>query len=232
MAVNFFYAPYLPRGASDRLEWAINFRDALPSYASKFAISTEELADVVASVDALEYARVNLVNYTRSFSKGITAFADELDTDASPNLLNWPSFTPPTPPEAVQSGIFARIQSLVETKILPVANEAEKTALRLLPLDSPSTVTPKITDIEALMRGHVSLSFTRGGAKMIFIYSQRGDENQLSLLDKVNDTHYLDERPNLVAGVRESRSYAIEWSLDGRKGDGNLSPITSISTQN
>ena len=225
-----YYAPYLPRGGNDRLDWALNFAQNITSYAARFGLTPAETTDIAVSVAALNYARTTLVNYTRSFSKGVTAFADELDTDPTPNPMPFPVFSPPAAPTAAQSGIFKRIDAIVETKILPVATNAEKTALRLFPIDTPSTVTPEITDLEALMRGQVSLTFRRGGSKQIFIYSRRGSEAALTLLDKVADPHFLDERPNLVAGVGEARDYAIEWSLDGTHGNGVMSPIRTIAT--
>ncbi len=228
---NFFYASYLPTGSSDRLDWYSNFSSALPSYVSTFGITPAELASVQADYLALEYARVTLINYARSFSKGITAFADELDTDPTPQVMTVPVFSPPTAPASVESGVFKRVSDLIEAKILPAANESQKTALRLLPLVNPATVSALITDFEALIHGQVALSFRRGGAKLIFIYSRRANESELSLLDKVAGTHFLDTRANLVANQSEARDYAIEFSMDGQKGDGVMSPTVSVATK-
>ena len=231
MAAGYFYAPYLPRSAADRLDWLANFAAALPSYAAHFGVTPAELASVTADYNALDYARVTLINYARSFSKGVTAYADELDTDPTPQAMNVPIFNPPTAPANVDSGIFKRTDDLIEARILPVATDAEKTALRLFPISAPASVTAQITDAEPLSQGQVSLTFRRGGAKLVFIYSQRGSETQLALLDKVADTHYLDARPNAVAGQSEARAYAIEFSFDGQHGDGNLSPLVSVATK-
>lgn len=226
----YFYASYLPRSADDRLDWLSNLAAALPAYAVEFGISAAELAGVTDDFNALNDARVTLNNYTRTFSKSVTAYANELDTDPTPGPIMRPVYNAPAAPTPVDSGIFARIDALIQTKILPSANDTAKTALRLNPFEVVSTATALITAIEALARGQVGLTMNRGGSKLNIIYSRRGAEPAMTLLDKVADTHWVDARPNAVAGMSEARDYQIEWSFDGKTGDGHLSPLVSIAT--
>ncbi len=81
-----------------------------------------------------------------------------------------------------------------------------------------------------MARGQVGLTMNRGGSKLTFIYSRRGAEPAMTPLDKVADTHFVDARPDAVAAVSEAGDYHIEWSFDGKTGDGHLSPIVSIAT--
>ncbi len=226
----FFYAPYLPVGSIDRMNWLVNFATAIPPFATKFNLLQEELLDIHNSAMALSYARVGLVNYTRTFSKAVTSYADQLDTDATPSGQPYPAFTPSTPPPVAQSGIFKRMAQIINVKILPTASDAEKIALGLVPLAPVSTVVPEIMSLDPMMHGQVGLTFRRGGAKMVFIYSMRAGEQQLSLLDKVAGTHYVDTRPNANLNISEVRNYAVEWSTDGIQGDGKMSLTQTIAT--
>ncbi len=230
MSISLFYVAYLPRTAIDRLDWLSNFSETLPNYQTRFNITEAEVGGVLDAYAALENARITLQNYTANFKKAVTAYANELDTDPTPNMVSQPIFNPSTVSPPLMSGIFARIDALVQSKILPTANDTEKTALGLNPIEVTSSATPTITDIEAMARGQVALTMNRGGSKLTYVTSRRAGESAFAMLFTVADTHYLDTRPNLVAGTSEVREYQIEWSTDGRSGTGVLSPIASIAT--
>ena len=55
----------------------------------------------------------------------------------------------------------------------------------------------------------VRITYTRGGADGVFIYSRRGAETDFTRLEKINGTEYLDTRPNLGGATAERREYYL-----------------------
>lgn len=230
--MNYTYANYLPKTKTERMDWLNNFSVQLAQYSATFGFTQEEMDDISISSQWYSYAVLTLDNAGRVFDKAITAFADELDTDSPQTNAQTPVFNPPSPPTlGIKTGIFNRVIALVDKKILPseFLTPAIKTQLGLDPIAPSAPTAPNLKVPVAMPNGQVELSFSRGGSPMVIIESRRNG-GDWELLDKVASTHYLDTRPNLVAGVSESREYRIRYS-NGSTGIGQYSNVRSVATQ-
>ena len=235
MALRVIRPNYLPQGFDERNVWLQNFAAVLPQYAAALGVAAADVSKVADASQQYNYLATVLIPYTRSFSKGLTALLEEADTDDTPQLLNFPGFAPPPAvigANPVMTGIFNMVTALVASTILPspALTPPIKTALGL---DVPAPAPPGqvlVRSAEAMPGGQVDLTLTRSGAPLIIIESQRGAETEFSMLDKVAASHFLDLRPNIVAGQSEVRQYRVRRS-DGSQAVGNYSPVVSVATQ-
>ncbi|HEX8465210.1 MAG TPA: hypothetical protein VF627_11385 [Abditibacterium sp.] len=225
------YAPYWTQSLEWRAQWGVNFAKVLGDN-DVFGISAATLADIKNGTDWEFYAVITHPNYLESYSKACTEWRREIDTDATPQSVEMPVFSPPAPPVSTntQSGVFNRIAALVSEVILPAKpTPALLAQLGLNPLAAPNATTLRISNPTALPGGHVSLTLARGNAKLFLVESKRGDETAFSMLDKTTDRAFLDTRANLTADVSESRTYRYKDANDAL---GQYSPEVTVATQN
>ena len=106
---------YLPANDSDRLVWLQNFAAKLPSYATKYGITTAEQTDMTASLVCLQYW-LNIRNQIEESMRRVVAFKEELQNGATTN--NATSIAPAVPnwgtaPAVVAPNIFGRARTIV-----------------------------------------------------------------------------------------------------------------------
>lgn len=230
MANRYVYANYLPNSKPERRLWLANFNAVLPQYAAGFAITADEQARLANGLIWIDYALACRA-LADSFSKSLTDFSDEMDSDASENDAQEPQWTPPALPKVPgRTGTFNFVVSLVADKILSAKPSPQVlTALGLNPLVIVSNVSPEISALVAHPAGNIDLSFSKGRAKQVIIEGKRG-AGEFELLKEVVGTHWTDTRPNAVAGQSESRTYRTRFS-DGQDAFGDYSPERTVSTQ-
>jgi hypothetical protein len=230
MSIRYAYASYLPTSKTERRNWLANFNAVLPQYAAQFNISAAEQTRLTNGLIWIDYALACRA-LADSFSKSLTDFSDEMDSDASESDAREPQWTPPPVPSVPgRTGTFNFVVALVADKILSKNPSPQiMTALGLNPLAAPDTVMPEIRGATALPGGNVDLSFSKGRAKQILIQCKRG-AGDFELLKEVVGTHWTDTRANLVAGQSESRTYRTRFS-DGTNGYGDYSAERIVSTQ-
>ncbi len=230
MAYTYAYANYLPRTRTDRRNWLANFNAVLPQYAGQFNISATEQTRLANGLIWIDYA-LACRSLADSFSKSLTDFSDEMDSDTSENDAQEPQWTPPALPATPgRTGTFNFVVALVSSKITSKNPSPQVlTALGLNALPAPDAVLPEIRGATALPGGNVELSFAKGRAKQVVIECKRAN-GAWELIKEVVGSHWTDTRPNLVAGQSEVRSYRTRFS-DGQNAYGDYSDEKTVSTQ-
>lgn len=227
---NLISAPYLSQSLEERAIWGRNFATNLANL-SLVGVTPAIVADIESGTDWEFYAAVTRPAYNAVYEKGYTDWKHQIDTDAAPELIKEPLYNPPDAPAVTssQTGVFNRIVALVRDVILPTNPDATtKTLLGINPIPPKTKAKLLISKMTASPNGHVSMSLSRVKIKLFQVESMRGDATTFSLLDKTTERVVLDERPNLVPGVRESRTYRYK---DANDPNGQYSPEASISTQ-
>ena len=227
---------YLPTKIDDRARWLSQFVSGLASggNAAALGVSPAQMTDLQAALDWYDYTLAHYIPYVRAYSKGLTEFLADIDTDGSPQNLVLPVFAPPAPAVALpdcESGAMNRVTALVDSILKSDAlTPALKMQLGLDAIAPPPAGSAVINKYEAGPNGFITLFFALNGAKLVVVESRRGDETEFSLLDKVVGGQCPDSRANLVAGRPEAREYRIRYS-DGVTPYGNYSPVFSVTTQ-
>ncbi len=229
--MRYVYANYLSNVKIERRNWLENFNLNLPQFAAQFNISAAEQTRLENGLIWIDRGLL-LQSLSDSFSKSITAFSDEMDTDETENDAQEPQFQPGPPPSVPgRTGTFEFVVKLVNDKILKPARPPQTVldALGLNPLPAPSATDPLIRSLVAGPNGHVEIAFSRGGSPQVIVESRRNGGGW-ELLKEVAGTHWPDTRPNAVPGQSEAREYRVRYS-NGMQGVGNYSPVRGINTQ-
>ena len=228
--MTFAYAAYLPKSKTDRRNWLANFVAVLPQYAAQFNILPAEQTRLANGLIWMDYSAACRL-LVDSFSRSLTDFSDEMDSDATENDAQEPQWMPPPLPSVPgRTGTFNFVAQLVANKILDTKPSPQiLSALGLNPLVTPDTIVPEVRAATPLPAGFIELSFSKGKSKQVIIEGKRGAGNW-ELLKEVVGTHWTDTRPNLAAGQSESRAYRTRFS-DGQDGYGDYSAERTVSTQ-
>jgi hypothetical protein len=136
---------FFPNSLEGRIIWLLNFIEKLPSYATKYGITTAQLAAVAADKNWLNYW-ADQQNLNKTYTQALTAFRNEvafgrLPTGSTASLAPAPP-TPGTPPPAVAPGVFPRclaIANAIKVHINYTVADGEA-----LGLEGPEMVKPNL----------------------------------------------------------------------------------------
>ncbi len=234
MSLKIIRPSYLSANYEERNVWLQNFTGALAQYAGPLGVTNEQMSKLLNGAAQYNYLVVTLIPAARAFSKSLTQFMENADTDDAATTYAVPAFTPPVAPvlsSTLDTGIFNMVTSLVTQTILPspALTPTIKSALGLDPLPTPAPNQVAIRSFEVASGGRVDLTLMRSGAPLIIVEGRRGDETGFTMLDKVASGHYVDARPNLVPGLAELRDYRVQRS-DGSQSVGVYSPVVTVPT--
>lgn len=232
VVMNYYYANYLTNNRSERRDWLVNFLANLPQYAAQYGVTATQITRMENGLIWINRG-ITLLTLRESFGKSLTAFADELDTDATENDAHEPQWEPGDKPTVSgRTGTFNFVIQTVNATFFAngtMPPQVVMDALGLNPIAPASPTDPAIISLTTAPGGVVELKFSRGGFPQVIIEGRRNG-GAWELLKEVAGTHWPDARPNLVAGQSEVREYRIRYS-NGMAGVGNYSEVRSVATQ-
>ena len=224
---------YMPHGDKEKEAWMINFDEKFPLYATKFGYAKEVVT--ATHNDRLAYSYgLMMVEASKTFEHNCVTFKDDQRNGAETNLIiDIPVFTPPAnPPLAVAPGIFRRAGKLVNTfKSNALYTDAIGRDLGIIGAEYLGKDNPEDTQTKLTVKqsgGKVQLKYVKGDLDGIKLESKRGTETEFSLLDKITQTAFIDNRPVLVAGVPEVRQYRA-WCIIKDEIIGQVSDVVSVT---
>ncbi len=226
--------PYLPSGDTQKELWLQNFDEKLLGYAKKFGLDKPTTDSVHNDRLSFGYSLL-LLEGVKTFEHTCVKFKDAIKVGALTNLIiEMPIFVAPAgmPTVAIAPGIFKRTAKLVKTiKNHPAFTETIGKDLGIigtenLGKDNPDDIKVKLSAKEA--GGSIQLKYLKGEVDGIKLESKRGTETEFTLLDKIAQTTYIDDRKMLVAGTPEVRQYRA-WPILKDKVVGKVSDVVSIT---
>ena len=226
--------PYLPTGDAAKDVWLGNFDEKLPGYSKKFVFDKPTTDSVHNDRLAFSYSML-LVEGVKTFEHNCVKYKKDIKLGELTNLIiETPVFVAPAgaPLIAVAPGIFKRIAKLVKViKNHPAYTEAIGKDLGIigsenLGKDNPNDLKVVLTVKEA--GGKIILKYYKGELDGVKIESKRGAEIEFTLLDKITQISYEDDRPMLLTGVPEIRQYRV-WPILKDKIVGKVSDVVSIT---
>ncbi len=226
--------PYLPVGDAQKVLWLENFDEKFPGYSKKFAFDKPTVDSVHNDRLSFSYSML-LLSGVKTYEHTCVKYKDAIKIGALTNLiLEIPVFVAPTgaPIVAIAPGIFKRIAKLVTTiKNHPAYTETIGKDLGIigsenLGKDNPDDLKVKLSVKES--GGSIQLKYVKGDLDGVKLESKRGAETDFTLLDKISQTNFTDDRKMLVDGKPEIRQYRA-WCLLKDKVVGKVSDVVSIT---
>ncbi|MCF8257814.1 MAG: hypothetical protein K9J06_09680 [Flavobacteriales bacterium] len=219
---------YLKKSDLEFVSQLNNFATKLPGYATALGLTVPETDAVQADSDLLG-AVVMAVGSSRTYAQGWTSFKDLARHGGEVVLPDYPVAvnTVAMPPNVVP-GIEERFRELVRRI---KANAAYTVGMgEDLGIEADDSM-PVITAPELKLKmegGDIVISFKKGAAQGVKLYSKRGSETTFTFLAVDTRSPYVDNRPNLVEGVTEKREYYAFYLVDDAQ-VGDQSPTVSIT---
>lgn len=198
---------FLKKGDLDFVSQLNNFATKLPAYAVALGLTAAETEAVQADSDLMGAVVMAIAN-SRTYGQGWTSFKDLARHGGEEALPDYPVAvdTGAMPPN-VAPGIEERFRALVRRiKASPAYTVGMGEDLGIHADDS----VPVITSPELKLKmegGNIVISFKKGAAQGIKLYSKRGSETTFTFLAVDTRSPYVDTRPNLEEGVPEKREF-------------------------
>lgn len=185
-----------------------NFAKKLPNYQVALGLTPEQMAAVDADDKFMAFVVIGS-NAAGTYKQGWTDLKDAARKSDGAGLLN----TFPTavdisdPPPAIAPGVEARFRALVrQIKANPAYTNAMGEDLGIVADQSSSALTKPTLNVK-LQGAEPVISFKKLSSDGIKLYSKRGEETSFSFLAVDTRSPYVDNRPNLVPGTSEKRTY-------------------------
>jgi len=185
------------------------FAEKLPNYQMALGLTAAQTEAVNADDDFMAF--VILSNQAADgYKQGWTELKDLARTGTGNTPITsfpitaGPALPPITP---VAPGIEARFRALVgQIKASPAYTQAMGEDLGIV-ADSSSTALTKPVLTVKMVGAEAVIGFKKLSSDGIKLYSKRGAESDFSFLAVDTRSPYVDNRPNLVPGTTEKRTY-------------------------
>ncbi len=207
---------YLPRSESGRISWIQNLDAKLTNYATKYGITTAELADIYQSALCLIFY-VNYASQMAEFTKKMNSFKVEL-ADGSIGALTLPvAPVMGTPPTLTAAGIFKRVASVV-TKIKSHVQYTYNDGLDLGIEGTESATVDKsvakpVISVRIITDGHPEIIWKKSGHDGVEIQVDKGN-NTWQFLGIDLKPNFTDTSALPAAGSTELRRYRAIYIED------------------
>jgi hypothetical protein len=224
------YTYFIPQNDAEALSWLKNFSDKLGKYATKYGITPEQVADMLASYLFLAYW-VDYKNQYAEYVKKVTSYKNELrngNPNNPPLLPTAPTFA--APPAAVSPGIFVRAAAIATTiKGNIKYNETDGKDLGIISIANDLNLVDviPIISIRLVGGGQPEIVWSKNGYQGITIEVDRGDGKGWVFLSIDTHPNYTDKFP-LPVGKVENWKYRVIYLYNDEK-VGNYSATISIN---
>ena len=224
--------PYYPRHVGAQPEWHLNYADVLAEKAETLQLAPAGVAASVNDSRHLGYSLGVWLTKVREFGPAATGQLKILRYGTGTAEFELPGFIAPAPPAgltAVQPGALNRIFKYVRT-IKAAPGYTEGIGLQMGIVGSEDTVDHLFPELFLKVEQGpacqcVRVRFKKWEHYAVAIYSQRGG-GAWELLGIASESPFMDERPLLVPGQPEVRSYRARF-WDGGAENGDWTPISS-----
>ena len=172
---------FMPLTNMGKFEWLQNFANKIATYATKYGISTSEVADMVAS--ALFYAYWNNYNnqyaeYQKKLTKYLAELREGVESGSTASVMPTAPIIGTVPP-SVSPGIFKRAISLVNTiKSKTSYTTADGNDLGIEGVESSSRnleAEKPVIEIKLVQGGKPEIVWTKGDFDGVDIWVDRGN---------------------------------------------------------
>lgn len=203
---------YLPTAEADRVIWLNNFSAKIPTYATTFLISDDEVLAIKAMAILYSFM-INLIIASRKFTKALTKFKNVLSVAPNGTTLGLlPAFDAGTEPPLTQAGIFTFIAGIVGRIKSNKANYTDAIGDELKIIGEETVFVPddyKANGKCKSMPGFVVIEFTKAHIDGVDIFSNAigGNPEVFEKIGNANHSPFHDTRPLAVAGKPEKRNY-------------------------
>ena len=228
-------SPYLPIVDSERLTWLINLNSKLTTggLAATLGITAAQLAIILNGIKMYTFI-LACITASETFYHTCISFKDQMNESIIGTIPQpIPAYVSPVnaPIVLVPFGFFGWIMALVANIKTNAAYTTQiGTDLKIIGSDIVidwSTAQPTKVKV-ASNAGAIHGSFLKGEATGGRVDSRRGTEVAFTTLTNVTGSKFIDDRPNLVPGVPETRQYRI-WYLLNNVVVGLVSVIVTIT---
>lgn len=224
--------PYYPTRLEAQPEWHFNYADRLTEYGAGLGLLP---ADITASVNDsrhLGYALGVWLTKVREFGPGVTGELETLRYGTGTTPFELPEFVAPAPPSGltpVLPGALNRIFKFVQT-IKSAPDYTEGIGLLMGIVGQEDTIDHPFPELSLKIEQGpacqcVRIRFKKWDNYAVALYSKRGTTDW-ELLGIASESPYSDERPLLVAGQPEVRSYRARF-WDAGTENGDWTPIST-----
>lgn len=209
---------YYPTNIAAQILWLQNFGAKVAGYEVALTLPPALVDAVVASCNFAIYVMGIWLTAVRDFGPAATSAMDLLLTGSGPAPVALPVFTPPPLPAGVAPvppGALNLIFSLVNIiNSSPGMNDTIGHDLGIIGPAAPAAVATgpdiKLKLVQGAVNQAVNLGFHKHGHTGVYIESQRGS-GTMEFLAIDTEIPYHDDRPLLVAGVPEVRTYRMRY---------------------
>jgi hypothetical protein len=205
---------YLKKSDLEFVSQLNNFATKLPDYATVLGLTIPDTDAVQADSDLLG-AVVLAVDNSKTYSQGWTSFKN-LARFGGEEVL------PPYPAPVNEAGLPANVAPGIELRFRELVRRIKANAAYtqgmgedlgiVVDASTPIVGTPELKLSED--GGNIVVSFKKGAAEGIKLYSKRGSETVFSFLAVDTRSPYVDNRPNLTLGEPEKRHYYAYFIVD------------------
>ena len=230
---------WFPSRISDQIPWLNNLSQKFPGYAVRLGLAPAHVDACVASCNYLVYVLSQWLTATRVFGPACTEAVDLLMNGSGPAPSPLPTFTAPALPDGVAPvppGVLPRLFDLVQqAKDSPNYTPDIGKDLGIEPHEGPSQTDaahshPSPTVKYQLLAGEtcqqVQFNFVKHGHQGVILECQRGTGPN-EFVGIGTETPYVDERPLLVPGQPEIRTYRLRfWDKGTPNGEWVVLKIT------
>jgi len=188
--------PFMPRTDDTKQSWLQNFASKLPSYATKYGITTDEVTDMQIGSAYFSYW-LNYQNQFDEYNRKVTGFKNELrDGLQNGGSGSLPPVAPDVPgaPDSVPQGLFKRAAALanrIKGNINYTVTDGNDLGLEGAQIDEPDeTVKPAIR-VRMASGGHPEIVWKKSNVDALEIRVDRGNGQwQFLAIDSV--PNYVD----------------------------------------
>lgn len=222
---------YLPRNEADLVIWFINWAAKIQTYGTTVGLSAAEKAQ--ASTDAaFVQTLINAVLAFKAFTSDVVAFKD---------IYLYSAIGTPAPGVPVAPAMFSVPLGAVDAIIKRTQQTNERIRnhpsytvaigqdLGIIGPEAPPQNEPTNVQATALPGSDVRITYNKGRAAGVVVYSKRGAELNFTLLSIDTNTPYVDTRDPLTVGQPETRTYRLQL-YDGDNPVGDYSDEVSVVT--
>ncbi len=185
------------------------FAEKLPNYQMALGLTPAQMAAVEADDQFMAFVVLGS-NAAGTYKQGWTDLKDAARKGDGAALLNtFPAAVDVSSPPAVAiaPGVEARFRTLVgQIKTNSAYTNAMGEDLGIVADESASALTKPVLTVK-LEGADPVIGFKKGSSDGIKLYSKRGSETDFSFLAVDTRSPYVDNRPNLVPGTTEKRTY-------------------------